>query len=301
MLGAKQVVAVLKRNVVEKKRHVRVTCCEYCSHLIIILFLMYGYALSEVLYFDEAKYSSIQINIPPFTSLNDVEGVTSAMDILSGPLPIPSFDTYIGATRALDAAGSGAEDFLEILSQTSIGRRFGNLIQEGSLHFAPAGPATSSLVDYLNRTTLTFSSMIYHIHESEKHAINYIQDNLDEYAFALIVLPGTDVLSDNHIEYKIRQNYTTLPNTNQVVNWIAIGLDTEYQMYHLSGFLTLQKTIDEWAFNYTQSLSDDNIANKAECSHPQYWTMPFPTAAFDQNIFFRAVGFLLGLAMISTL
>lgn len=123
------------------------------------------------------------------------------------------------------------------------------------MHFAPAGPEVESLIDYLNTTTTTFSSMTHYTHETESAAIDYIQDNLEEYTFALIVLPPADVFTAQHIEYKIRQNYTTLPNTNRVVNWISIGLDTEYQKYLLSGFLTLQSTIDAWAFNYTQGLS----------------------------------------------
>lgn len=245
--------AVLKRNAIEKKRNTRVTCCECCSHLFIILLLIYGYALSEVLYFDAEKYSTISVTIPPFKSADDTSSINEALDILNGPLPIPSFDAFIGVSQLINPSNS--EDILDLLDQTDIGRRFGNLVQEGALHFAPAGPEVASLVEYLNTTTLTFSTMTHHIHDSENAAIDYIQKNLDEYAFALIVLPGSDVITDQYIQYKIRQNYTTLPNTNRVVNWISIGLDTEYQKYLLSGFLTLQKTIDAWAFNYTQGLS----------------------------------------------
>jgi hypothetical protein len=214
MLGSQQVVAVLKRNVIEKRRNSRVTCCEFCSHLIIILLLMYGYALSEVFHFDAEKYSNIELHIPP-------RGIGDAVDMLNGPLPIPSFDAFIGASRILDSVGGDSDGVLGIFAQTGIGRRFGNLVRTGALHFAPDGPEVVSLVDYLNRTTITFSTMVHHVHKSEKHAINYIQNNLDEYALALIVLPGPDVLTENRIEYKIRQNYTTLPNTNQVVNWIS--------------------------------------------------------------------------------
>jgi hypothetical protein len=297
--GLQQVGAILKRNAIEKKRNFRVTCCESFSHLLIILLLMYGFALSDVLYYDEEKYSSIDVTIPPFStssdSSDDQSTFSSALDILNGPLPIPSFDAFVSVSQLVNTTGSDTEEILDLLSATSIGRRFNNLLNVGALHFAPQGPEVTSLIEYLNTTTTTFSSMVHHTHVSEKAAIDYIQDNLDEYAFALIVLPGPDVISESNIQYKIRQNYTTLPNTNQVVNWISIGLDTEYQKYILSGFLTLQVTIDAWAFQYTQQ-----AAGPQQCNPPQYWTMPFPTSAYDQNIFFRAVGFLLGLAMIST-
>jgi hypothetical protein len=218
----------------------------------------------------------------------------------------------------------------DLLSSSNFGRRFGNLLSSGALHFSPEGPEVTSLIEYLNSTTTSFSSMVHHTHTSEKTAIDYIQNNLEEYALALIVLPEPGIFSSTNIQYKIRQNYTTLPNTNRVVNWISIGLDTEYQMYLLSGFLTLQKTIDMWAFRYSQedtsgfsdstnnvrsstssstssssdSLGEQPFQSQAEqrvCTHPEYWSMPYPTAAFDQNIFFQAVGFLLGLAMISEL
>lgn len=255
MLGAQQVGAILKRNVIEKKRNTRVTCCECCSHLFIILLLMYGYALSEVLFFDAETYSSIDITIPP--------SISDTLDILDGPLPVPSFDAFVGVSRLVNASGSGADDILGLLSETSIGRRFGNLVNPGSLHFAPAGAEATSLIKYLNSTTALFSSMTHHTHDSESAAIDYIQDHLEEYALALIVFPGHDTLSSKHIQYKIRQNYTTLPNTNEVVNWISIGLDTGYQKYLLSGFLTLQRTIDAWAFNYTQQELGSSDSNES--------------------------------------
>jgi hypothetical protein len=306
MLGIQQISAVLKRNVIEKKRNTRVTCCECCSHLFIMLLLIYGYALSEVLFFDAETYSTIDITIPPFKSLDDIESINSALDILDGPLPIPSFDAFVGVSRLMNATGSASEDVLELLGQTSLGRRFGSLLQPGALHFAPAGPEATSLVQHLHSSTQLFSSMTHHTHESEDAAIDYIQSHLHEYALALVVLPPPGTLTRSHIQYKIRQNYTTLPNTNEVVNWISIGLDTEYQKYLLSGFLTLQRTIDSWAFNHSEGLRASSSEEGEEeeggvCAEavPQYWTLPFPTAAFDQNIFFQAVGFLLGLAMIS--
>ena len=39
-------------------------------------------------------------------------------------------------------------------------------------------------------------------------------------------------------------NYTVVPSTNWVVRFVALGLDTKYQRYHLSGFLTLQESRD---------------------------------------------------------
>jgi hypothetical protein len=36
-------------------------------------------------------------------------------------------------------------------------------------------------------------------------------------------------MEDGDVRYKMRMNYTTVPDTNWVVKWIARGLDTKYQ------------------------------------------------------------------------
>ena len=68
-----------------------------------------------------------------------------------------------------------------------------------------------------------------------------IMKNLDERAWALIVLDdGMDDDDLLHPKYTIRMNLTTLPNTNVIVSWISIGLDTRYQRYYTSGFLSIR-------------------------------------------------------------
>jgi hypothetical protein len=83
-------------------------------------------------------------------------------------------------------------------------------------------------------------------------------------------------------------NYTTIPNTNEIVNYVSIGLNPGYQQYYLSGFLTLQRTINEFIFSANQC--DEDLSG--------IWSMPMPTAAYAQNPFFLQVGFLLGLTMV---
>lgn len=71
--------------------------------------------------------------------------------------------------------------------------------------------------------------MKYFIHNSEKSAVNYILDHLDTPALALIVLRQ---VSPRKVNYVIRQNYTTLPNTNIGVDTTSIGLNPAYQGNH---------------------------------------------------------------------
>jgi hypothetical protein len=310
MSGLRQLSASLSKNFIEKKRNTRTTCCEYMSHFIIMLMLIFGYALSDILYYDEKIYTTVDIQIPPAGVSSDgtldiAELYTSIVDILSGPLTVPNFDAYITLSRTMSASLQ-SEELTSVLTNSEFGQKYGNLLTLGSIHFAPDSSEVDSLIDYMNRTTTTFQNLNFQKHKSEGNAIQYIQNHLDEYTFALIVIHS---ISPEAINYEIRLNYTTMPNTNQIVNWITIGLDRDYQNYFLSGFLTLQSTIDDWAFNYTDGLissSQDpkaiissNSSESRNCRKPNPVTMPFPTAAFDQNLFYQAVGFLLGLAMTS--
>ena len=102
-------------------------------------------------------------------------------------------------------------------------------------------------------------------------------------------------------------NATTLPNTNEITRWISIGLSTRYQRYFFSGYLTLQRTVNEFAIwrassNYNNNNTSDRRLQSDQCMNPntEAWdifSMPMPTAAYSQNPFFTAVGFLLGLVI----
>jgi hypothetical protein len=50
--------------------------------------------------------------------------------------------------------------------------------------------------------------------------VSYILDNLDSPAFALVALKQ---ITADKVNYVIRQNYTTLPNTNSAVELPSIG------------------------------------------------------------------------------
>lgn len=296
--GCQQLIAIINKNYIEKKRNIRNSCCEYCSHLIILLLLVFGYGLSEITHYDAKMYSSLNVTIPPDWIASDnirLSGIYSTFtDYLSGPLPTPTFDIFVLTSRAISNV-VGEDRITSLITSSSFGQTYGNLLTLGSLHFAPDSPEVDSLIKYFNDTTATFQTLNVRKHKSEGKAIKYIQSHLEEYTWALIVVHSVD---ESNINYEIRLNYTTLPNTNEVVNWITIGLDTTYQRYYLSGFLSLQDVIDDWAFERINGIIN---ATENICRRPTTISMPFPTAPFDQNIFFLAVGFLLGLAMTSDL
>jgi hypothetical protein len=250
-----------------------------------------------------------------------------------GPLPIPSFDTFVGIGDFLSAQVGRylCSGFLQRRTQCepkrthrgfttrvpasqygdwTVAHELGQLrlrrqsnaatglmykrcarhpcqLDLGGLHFAPDNADTWDLIDYLNSTTTTFSSFPIQVHKTETAAVDYVVENaLRETTWAVITLGS---LQPDRIDFTIRMNSSVLPNTNFLVNWISIGLDTSYQNYVLSGFLTLQETLYRFAVNRTSA---------GACSVPSVVTMPFPTAAYRANAFYTAVGFLLGLAVV---
>jgi ATP-binding cassette subfamily A (ABC1) protein 3 len=293
--SALQLYGCTKRVLIEKRRNSKATCCECCSHLIIIGILVIGYGLSVVENFSARKYSDIVLHIP---LANDT---SSALDlynnITSGPLIVPTFDQYIALNEFLSDNVDQLGDYGSLLSSTALGRTYTNLLYKGGLHFAPNGPEVDSLIAFMNRTYTRFASVDIYVHDSEEAGIGYILDHLGDPALALIVLRQ---ITPAKVNYLIRQNYTTLPNTNQVVDDGAIGLNTDYQSYFFSGFLSLERAVNAWAFEYTNSVTGpDNPDAPAECTGPPEMVVtPFPTPQYNQNPFYQQVGFLLGLAIV---
>ena len=93
-----------------------------------------------------------------------------------------------------------------------------------------------------------------------KQAVHYVLSHPEERTWAVINLEHTELDS---IDYTLRLNYTTVPNTNIITDFLSVGLDTHYQRYYLSGFLTLQQTIDAFLFNRTVSMSNAATASPA--------------------------------------
>ena len=99
-------------------------------------------------------------------------------------------------------------------------------------------------------------------------------------------------------------NATTLPNTSRITNWVSIGLNRRYQRYYFSGYLSWQRTLNEFAMqrigdtNTTISSNGQDEQSQPQCNIPDnMFMMPMPTPSYSQNPFFTSVGFLLGLTI----
>lgn len=186
------------------------------------------------------------------------------------------------------------EDLPRVFSDSSFGRQWGNILTLGTIHLSPNNTVTNSFVSYLKTTypRLWTTSLNVRVHESEADALKFINKNLDERTWALLDFTDGVLLEEDDFRYKIRMNYTTVPNTNEITNYVSIGLNTDYQMYYLSGYMTLQRTLNEFAFSQDEACADMS----ADLS--SLWSMPMPTAAYSQNPFFLQVGYLLGLSIV---
>eukprot|EP01031_Cornospumella_fuschlensis_P031294 gene31294-37822_t len=314
-LAMNQLGACLQRIRIEKKRNIRGCLCEYCSHFILLLLLVFGFALSVVERFDAKIYSTLDITIPPVDTNDSLNSFSASMDILHGPLVVPNIDQYLAIGRLLDSTLSG---FRSVLQATVLAGSIDNIMTPGPLHFAPAGPQLDSLIDHLNSTYVSFRTLELYIHDSEDEAVKFIQKQgeaasktktkKDDDAVVPLALIVLRQISPEKVNYVIRQKYDTLPNTNSISIAPTIGIDDTYLTYFFSGHLTLKQAVDNWAFNYTGATNNNNfsvddaanIASDNQCAagSPNSVLIPYPTFAYDQNPFYTSVGFLLGLAMI---
>ncbi len=333
-MTVKKTLAIVKYSLIQKRRNIVVTLCEYLSHLIILLFLIYGYFVSKVEIYPATIYSTINISIPPpwlkeyndtviinnstitnSSSLNDylyidpVELVTSLTEDLNGPVMIPSLQLFLIANQLISNNSRNVNNYQNSYGTSETFTKLQNLLYKGIFHFTPNNELTHDLIDYISNTTSLFSTYEYYIHENEDAAINYIiKTNLDSdlQNFCLIVLREVTL---EKVNYVIRMNYTVLPATDYLVDSFTLGLNTEYQKYITSGYLSVQNTVDNWVFNYTRSLANNrnnySVNSDPYCMAPvtssSSMYIPFPTYEYSANPFYMQVGFLIGLALTMTI
>jgi uncharacterized membrane protein len=243
-----QIGAVVEKNFIEKRRTTRVTCCELFSHVIIIILLVFGHQLATIEPFDSTEYYKISLSIPP-----SAENISS---LINGPLPTLTLGEFVALGTSLGTLASQAEGIGSTLSAFA---EYDNLLYLGTMHFAPNTSATLDLMNYINSTYASIQQTIpFMVHETEEQAISYILGHLEERTLCLVVLTELD---DQGIRYKIRMNYTTLPNTNEIVNELSVGLNTDYQLYITSGFMSVKDSIDRWVFGYSKLSDGDLVYN----------------------------------------
>lgn len=290
--------ACLRRIALERYRDHWGTLCEMFSHFILLLTLAASYALTT----SEAKfashYDSFNVHIPPpfpnqYTSFRDTVDQYNRM--LHCPLMVPTLDQYVQLGDLLSLTVAAEPNLLRLLTATGFAQSITNLLYRGALHVSPNDERTSALVQYLNATYTSFANFPLYIHESEDVGVDYILSHLSEPTFALI---HVQYVTSAEVHYKIRQNFSTLPNTNYILHRPAVGIHKGDRQYLLSGFFSLRQAIDEWVFHYVGA--SDNRMYPELCSNgPKHAALvPFPTSPYQDNAFYEFVPYLLGLLLV---
>jgi ABC-2 family transporter protein len=277
----------------------------------------------------------LKVEEDPGSSSDIWQSVTQAAKImLKNPMRVPTLREFIQGSEILSSSLS-VHGMNPLLLHSNFLSAWGNLLTLGTLHLSPAdnpvalqfeqyvndmlqSPSSSTFTSHKNHTTTTTSLKLQR-HVDEATAVQYIEEhNFDERLWALIDfsqwhhdVPANGETLDNgvsdgdedsdiplHVKYKIRMNQTTLPNTDEIVNYHSIGLNPDYQKYYLSGYLTLQRTLNDFAFHYFNLTSTCDAIQDNNANANNVWSMPMPTARYTQNEFFLHVGEFLGTALV---
>jgi len=258
---------------------------------------------------------------------SDIEEVVSRLLSYNGPMAVPSFDTFVSAHYALKMilnatieshlAGDDGHDLQEMIEKFDkyTDGQLANIIYLGRLIFTPDTHAVRELVNLLNQTHPLFHRVFSGIAKDENEALQHIPTHPssdEDRTWALMVFDEVDI-DGGRLEYTIRMNASTLASTKSTIDSFAIGINEAYKRYFWSGFLTLQRMIEDVALNISandiptqQTLNanyhlhsshvDTPIPSNTFIPRSQELTgIPFPVPSYSGNRFYNSIGPLIGL------
>ena len=360
-LGRRQLFAMLRKNFLLKRRAWVQTLCECFAPIFLTLLIVLGWQLSANSATTTAPtiYVNQTMDLAPFLAdpvalINLVGGgniagggaagragggggglgnlgvgplVTSFIKY-SGPLPVPSLDTFITAHNLLHAyLVAGNDSTLEAVNRLSIAdARFNVLVNLGKLSVAPDTPQVRAVVAELNRSSLLFASAFDRIWPSEGDAVNWALRDFtldpgfnqrDPYvlrSWAVIVFDDLTLGgggTPGSIDFTIRMNYSVIPSTKRLNKRFGKGYDDTYQRYFLSGFLTLQLAIENAIVNvignsgaFAPSLGGGGGFRNQSSMRGDFgnlMTAPMPVSSAYNNPFYDASGPFVGLVLCMSL
>ncbi|OAE27724.1 hypothetical protein AXG93_4193s1240 [Marchantia polymorpha subsp. ruderalis] len=232
--------------------------------------------------------------------VDTAQEIISALDLIdqyNGPLPVPSFDTYVAAHKLIKAAlDSQQGKFDDVVAlQKRFGNVLGNLLQLGQVTFTPNTPQVADLVDYMSTNYQFFNEVYGGTFPTEKDALDWALRGSKEPLWAIIVVKHLDI-ADGKVDYTIRMNYTTVPRTWRTVHKRRRGMIDKYKDYYTSGFLSLQNAVNSYVFKNLTIQQPGVLVDET------VWGAPFPVGEYTHNRFYDVVGPLMGLVMcLSTL
>lgn len=288
-----QLKTTISRILLEKRRQPCTTCCELFSHSLIFFAIILGFMFSSIRNQPSMKFDRAYITLPPAFMRDDntmKEKVFGFNQLMAGPLVIPNLDEYILIGKTLRQQFGDDDDKW---STTDLKTPILKLLDRGSLLLAPAGENVNQFVDFLNRTYEYFSELNVEIFPDEASAVKRSNQQTNQPALALIVLRE---ISPEKVNYVIRQDGGSTPNTNQLVIYPNVGFPRDFQEYLIGGYLTLKKAVEAW-LNEKLAIASQSSAVECQLGPPEIVLTPFPTFAYNFNPFYTQVGFVLAIAL----
>jgi ABC-type multidrug transport system ATPase subunit len=214
----------------------------------------------------------------------------------NGPLPVPSFDEYVAVHLLIRGLFSRYEvawaAYKALKSQLGF-NLLGNFVELGGLAFVPDTPAVAALAEALAARHASWAGY-YRGAYGDVGTARAAAAGGDEVVgpWAVIVF---DALTPERLSYTIRMRFTLVPGTDDVASRFYRGLGTGYLKYYTSGWLTLQRAIDEIALD--GALGPLNSTTAAVDAARMLWGTPMPVFSFERNSFYDSSGPLLGLVL----
>ena len=157
----------------------------------------------------------------------------SLSSIINGPLPVLSVDAFLAVGLSVRDSLS-AEDRRLLREYETYLQLFGNILTPGNIHIAPDSPTVRDFVNRSRTRHPTLQAIRMIVHRDEAAALRVLQGGTPgEHTWGLLSFHELD---PQHLNYSIRLNYSTVPNTNRLARWIARGLDTKYQRWMPEAF-----------------------------------------------------------------
>jgi ABC-type multidrug transport system ATPase subunit len=337
-LGRRQLWALLHRNWLIKRRSWVQTLCECFAPILLCLGLVFAFNISKnnTIYTQPTVYANRTLDltsiitgvatsaisgggaVPSRSLQSSVKNVALDFASYSGPMPLIPFDTYILLNKGINLAAQQVADVQTIQQVERLlnlfDQRYANLLYLGKLSFSPNTPEVHKLVRKFNSSYTYFNEVYDNIYDSEEASVQHALDlttspnaELLPYSgrsWACLHFESLDIAA-GIIDYKIRMNYTVLPSTKTTVNKFNKGFSLDYNKYYLSGYLTLQSSIEKFILDETAalySLNNATLGPNYYSSAPvrssiDYLAIPMPLPASSSNPFFNSAGNFVGLVL----
>ncbi len=214
----------------------------------------------------------------------------------NGPLPIPSFDEFVAVHLLLRGLFSRFAPawaaYRAVKDQTGV-NPLGNLLELGGVAFVPDTPEVARMAGALAAQHVFWSRHYRGAHADVASArVAAEGDDAVVGPWAVVVF---DEVSPAALRYTIRMRFTLIPGTDRVAARFYKGVGSGFYKYYTSGFLSLQRALDEAMLSGAVYPLNGTAASAGATR--MVWGTPFPAFPFIRNSFYDSAGPLLGLVM----